>query len=81
MISSLGHSRRRYTLYAFTEPGVAMLSSMRRSRRAIAANVAIMRAFVRLRAMLSQIVALARRLTQLERKYDARFKMAFDAIR
>ncbi len=58
-----------------------MLSSMRRSRRAIAANVAIMRAFVRLRAMLSQIVALARRLTQLERKYDARFKMAFDAIR
>jgi len=40
-----------------------------------------MRAFVRLRAMLSQIVALARRLTQLERKYDARFKMAFDAIR
>ena len=81
VISSLGHGGRRYTPYAFTEQGVAMLSSVLRSPRAIAANVAIMRAFVRLRAMLSQNVELARRLERLERKYDARFKIVFDAIR
>ena len=58
-----------------------MLSSVLRSPRAIAANVAIMRAFVRLRTLLSENAALARRLDDLERKYDARFKMVFDAIR
>jgi hypothetical protein len=58
-----------------------MLSSVLRSRRAIEANIAIMRAFVRLRQMLVSDEALARRLDALERKYDANFKVVFDAIR
>lgn len=81
VISNAGRGGRRYAPYAFTEQGVAMLSSVLRSPRAIAANVAIMRAFVRIRSMLSQNVALARRLDELERRYDARFKVIFDAIR
>ncbi len=67
--------------YAFTEQGVAMLSSVLRSKRAVQVNVEIMRAFVRLRAMLSANVDLARKLDQLEMKYDAQFKVVFDAIR
>ena len=58
-----------------------MLSSVLRSRRAIEVNIAIMRAFVRLRQMLASHEALARRLEALERKYDANFKVVFDAIR
>ena len=81
VISNAGRGGRRYAPYAFTEQGVAMLSSVLRSPRAIAANVAIMRAFVRIRSMLSQNVELARRLDELERKYDARFKAVFEAIR
>ena len=71
---------RRYTPYAFTEQGVAMLSSVLHSDRAIHANVEIMRAFVRLRQMLASNVELARKLASLERKYDAQFKVVFDAI-
>lgn len=67
--------------YAFTEQGVAMLSSVLRSSRAIEVNVEIMRAFVRLREMLSSHKDLARRLDNLEKKYDAQFKVVFDAIR
>ena len=67
--------------YAFTEQGVAMLSSVLRSERAVRVNVEIMRAFVRLRRRLSTHADLARRLAQLERKYDAQFKVVFDAIR
>ena len=67
--------------YAFTEQGVAMLSSVLRSKRAIQVNVQIMRTFVRLRQMLSSNEELARRLTALERKYDKRFKDVFDALR
>ena len=66
---------------AFTEQGVAMLSSVLRSSRAVQVNIAIMRAFVRLRELLLSNVDLARKLTDLERKYDTQFKVVFDAIR
>ena len=72
---------RRYRPYAFTEQGVAMLSSVLRSPRAIRVNIEIMRAFVRLRRMLDSSTELARRLAALERKYDGQFTMVFDAIR
>jgi hypothetical protein len=72
---------RRYPPYAFTEQGVAMLSSVLRSERAIHVNIEIMRAFVRLRRMLASNAELARKLAALERKYDAQFKVVFDAIR
>ncbi len=72
---------RRYPPYAFTEQGVAMLSSVLRSDRAIHVNIEIMRAFVRLRQMLASNAELARKLAALERKYDAQFKVVFDAIR
>lgn len=71
----------KYRPFAFTEQGVAMLSSVLRSPRAIQVNVAIMRAFVRLRQMLASNVELARKLAALESKYDAQFKVVFDAIR
>jgi hypothetical protein len=66
---------------AFTEQGVAMLSSVLRSPRAVQVNIAIMRAFVRLREMLLTNSDLARKLADLEQKYDAQFKAVFDAIR
>ncbi len=72
---------RRYPPYAFTEQGVAMLSSVLRSPRAIEANVEIMRAFVRLREMIGSHEQLARKLAALEKKYDQQFKVVFDAIR
>jgi len=80
VISSWGGPRRA-TPYAFTEQGVAMLSSVLRSKRAIEVNIEIMRAFVRLRRMLSSHAELARKLETLERKYDTQFKVVFDAIR
>lgn len=67
--------------YAFTEQGVAMLSSVLNSQRAVDVNIEIMRAFVRLREMLASHKQLARRLNELEKKYDAQFKVVFDAIR
>lgn len=75
------HGGRRYPPYAFTEQGVAMLSSVLRSPRAIQVNVEIMRAFVRLRQLLAGNVELIRRLDQLEDRYDHQFKVVFDAIR
>jgi hypothetical protein len=72
---------RRYPPYAFTEQGVAMLSSVLRSDRAVAVNIEIMRAFVKLREMLLSHADLARRLDALEKKYDAQFRGVFDAIR
>jgi hypothetical protein len=69
------------TPMAFTEQGVAMLSSVLRSPRAVQVNIAIMRAFVRLRAMLLSNADLARKLLALEEKYDAKFRVVFDAIR
>ena len=72
---------RRAAPYAFTEQGVAMLSSVLRSERAVMVNIEIMRAFVRLRRMLATNADLARKLALLERRYDAQFKVVFDAIR
>ncbi len=72
---------RRYPPYAFTEHGVAMLSSVLRSKRAVRVNIEIMRAFVRLRQILASHKELARKLEELEKKYDAQFKVVFDAIR
>ena len=71
----------KYRPYAFTEQGVAMLSSVLNSKRAIQVNIEIMRAFVRLRQMLASNVDLARKLAKLEKKYDAQFRVVFDAIR
>ena len=76
-----GRGGRQRAPYAFTEQGVAMLSSVLRSRRAVLANVEIMRAFVRARRAFQDYGELSRRLRALERKSDARFKMVFDAIR
>lgn len=75
------HRGLAYRPYAFTEQGVAMLSSVLRSPRAVLVNIAIMRTFVQLRQMLASHADLARRLAALERKYDAQFKVVFDAIR
>ena len=72
---------RRYPPYAFTEEGVAMLSSVLNSPRAIKVNIEIMRAFVRLRQMLATNVNLERRLNKLEGEYDSQFKVVFEAIR
>ena len=80
VISSWGGSRRAAP-YAFTEQGIAMLSSVLKSRRAIHVNIEIMRAFVRLRQMLASNTQLAGKLAALEKKYDAQFKVVFDAIR
>ena len=67
--------------YAFTEQGVAMLSSVLHSNRAIHVNIAIMRAFVKLREILAAHRDLAKKLDKLETKYDRRFKVVFDALR
>jgi len=72
---------RRYLPYAFTEQGVAMLSGVLNSPRAVKVNVEIMRAFVRLRQLMATHTDLARKLTALEQKYDKQFKVVFDAIR
>lgn len=79
--SNPGRGGRRYLPHAFTEQGVAMLSSVLHSKRAVRVNIEIMRAFVRLRAMTASYAMLARKVDALERKYDAQFKGVFDAIR
>ena len=80
VISSWGGLRRARP-YAFTEQGVAMLSSVLNSERAVKVNIEIMRAFVRLRQILASNKELAKSLDELEKKYDAQFKVVFDAIR
>lgn len=72
---------RRATPYAFTEQGVAMLSSILNRPKAIRVNIEIMRAFVRLRRILASHEDLARKLEELEKRYDAQFRAVFDAIR
>lgn len=67
--------------YAFTEQGVAMLSSVLRSPRAVEVNITIMRAFVSMREAMLSHKDLAERLTAMEQKYDAKFKIVFDALR
>jgi hypothetical protein len=78
--SSWGGARRARP-YAFTEQGVAMLSSVLRSARAVRVNVEIMRAFVRLRRAAGVITELTHKLDELERRYDGQFAAVFDAIR
>jgi hypothetical protein len=75
------HGGRRYRPYVFTEQGVAMLSSVLRSRRAANVNVVIMRAFVRLRRMLIEHKDLAAKLDALQYRYDAQFANVFEMIR
>ena len=79
--SNKGRGGRRYLPYVFTEQGVAMLSSVLNSECAIIVNIEIMRAFVRLRQLLASNTELARRLDELESKYDKQFKIVFVAIR
>jgi len=81
VISKKGRGGRRYLPYVFTEQGVAMLSSVLRSERAVQVNIEIMRAFVRLRELVATHKYLARKLETLEKRYDAQFKVVFDAIR
>lgn len=71
----------KYLPYVFTEQGVAMLSSVLTSKRAVQVNIAIMQAFVKLREMIASHKELAKRLDALEKKYDAEFKQVFEAIR
>jgi phage regulator Rha-like protein len=80
-ISKKGRGGRRYRPLAFTEQGVAMLSSVLNSERAIQVNIAIMRAFVRLRQILATHKALAKKLEEMESKYDRQFRAVFEAIR
>ena len=79
-ISKTGRGGRRYLPYVFTEQGVAMLSSVLNSERAIQVNIAIMRAFVKLRELLVTNQELAEKLAQFESKYDAQFKMVFQVL-
>ena len=72
---------RKYPHYVFTEQGVAMLSSVLNSERAVEVNIHTMRAFVKLREMIASNTELARKLDTLEKKYDAQFKIVFYAIR
>jgi len=79
--SKKGRGGRRYLPYVFTEQGVAMLSGVLNSHRAVQVNIAIMRAFVRMRRMLVSHEELARKVAALEGKYDSQFRVVFDAIR
>ena len=79
--SKKGRGGRRYLPYVFTEQGVAMLSGVLNNPRAVQVNIAIMRAFVRLRRMLVSHEELARKVDTLEKQYDAQFRVVFDAIR
>ena len=71
----------KYRPYAFTEHGILMLSSVLNSERAVQVNIEIMRTFVKLREMLASHRDLALKLAEIEKKYDAQFKVVFDAIR
>ncbi|MCX6121905.1 MAG: ORF6N domain-containing protein [Ignavibacteriales bacterium] len=79
--TSKGRGGHRKLSFVFTEQGIAMLSSVLKSDRAVLVNIEIMRAFVKLRQLLSTHKDLAAKLEELERKYDAQFKVVFDAIR
>ena len=71
----------KYAPFAFTEQGVAMLSSVLRSQRAIRVNIEVMRAFVKLRRILKEHASLVRKIEAMEKKYDRRFRVVFDALR
>jgi len=76
-----GRGGRRYLPYAFTEQGIAMLSTVLKSKRAVHVNITIMRAFVKLREIIAAHKDLAKKLEELEKKYDSQFRVVFDAIR
>ena len=78
---SRSHGGRRTLPYAFTEQGVAMLSSVLRSQRAVEVNIAIMRTFVQLRSLMQSNKLLAEKIEKLEEKYDQNFQIIFDAIK
>jgi len=79
--SKKGRGGRRYRPYAFTDQGVAMLSSVLRSSRAVEVNIAIMRTFVQLRRLMDSNRGLARKIEALEKKYDEQFAVVFEAIK
>ncbi len=81
VMSSRKHRGRTYRPYAFTEQGVAMLSSVLRSSRAVEVNIAIMRTFVQLRRLMDKNANLARKIENLEKKYDEQFAAVFAAIK
>jgi len=81
VISNEGRGGRRYLPYAFTEHGALMLANVLNSERAAQTSVQVVRAFVKLRQMLASNAELARKLAAMEKKYDAQFKVVFDAIR
>jgi hypothetical protein len=80
-ISKKGRGGRRYNPYAFTQEGVAMLSTVLSSERAILVSIQIMRAFIKLRQMLSTHVELRKKIESMEKKYDAQFKAVFTVIK
>lgn len=80
-VTSSGRTGRRYPPFAFTEQGIAMLSSVLNSERAVHVNIEIMRAFVRLRRLAGSHEILAAKLSDVESKYDAQFRVVFEAIR
>jgi hypothetical protein len=81
MTSKSGRGGRRYLPCAFTEQGVAMLSSVLHSDRVVQVNIEIMRAFVRLRRLLATHADLASKLEELEKRFAAQFQVVFEAIR
>jgi ORF6N domain len=81
VMSSRKHRGQTYRPYAFTEQGIAMLSSVLRSPRAVEVNIAIMRTFVQLRRLMDSNRNLARRIEAMEKKYDEQFATVFDAIK
>src|SRR5436305_14660312 len=81
IVTSSSWGGRRTLPYAFTEQGVAMLSSVLRGHRAVRVNLEVMRAFVKLRRLLSEHQELARKIDALEQRYDEQFQVVFDAIR
>jgi hypothetical protein len=81
VMSSRKHRGHSYLPYAFTEQGVAMLSSVLRSSRAVQVNIAIMRTFVQLRRLMDSNRDLARKIEALEKKYDEQFAVVFEAIK
>jgi len=80
-VTSISHGGRLALPYAFTEQGVAMLSSVLRSPRAVEVNIAIMRTFVQLRRLMDGNRDLARKIEAMEKKYDEKFTVVFDAIK
>ena len=80
-VISTARGGRRYLPYAFTEHGALMAANILNSKRAVQASVQVVRAFIKLRQMLNSNAELARKLSDLERKYDSQFKVVFDAIR